>query len=62
MVEEIFDYVENKIVCFVLLFELVDEDIVFYINLIGKFVFGGFYGDCGLMGRKIIVDIYGGWG
>lgn len=30
------------------------------INLIGRFVIGGIVGDVGLIGRKIIVDIYGG--
>lgn len=35
-------------------------DIEWWINLIGKFVIGGLDGDVGLMGCKIIVDIYGG--
>jgi S-adenosylmethionine synthetase len=34
----------------------------FLINPTGKFVVGGPHGDCGLTGRKIIVDTYGGWG
>ncbi len=33
----------------------------FHINPTGKFVIGGPVGDCGLTGRKIIVDTYGGW-
>ena len=33
----------------------------FYVNPTGKFVIGGPVGDCGLTGRKIIVDSYGGW-
>jgi S-adenosylmethionine synthetase len=33
----------------------------FHINPTGKFVIGGPVGDCGLTGRKIIVDSYGGW-
>jgi S-adenosylmethionine synthetase len=33
-----------------------------HINPTGKFVIGGPVGDCGLTGRKIIVDTYGGWG
>ena len=37
-------------------------DIKFHINPTGKFVIGGPHGDCGLTGRKIIVDTYGGWG
>ena len=42
--------------------ELVQGDIKYYINPTGKFVVGGPHGDCGLTGRKIIVDTYGGWG
>jgi S-adenosylmethionine synthetase len=34
----------------------------YYINPTGKFVIGGPEGDCGLTGRKIIVDTYGGMG
>lgn len=34
----------------------------FHINPTGKFVVGGPHGDCGVTGRKIIVDTYGGWG
>lgn len=33
----------------------------FFINPTGRFVIGGPVGDCGLTGRKIIVDTYGGW-
>ena len=36
------------------------EDTNFFINPTGKFVIGGPVGDCGLTGRKIIVDTYGG--
>lgn len=39
-----------------------DEKIIFYFNLFGRFVIGGFYGDVGFIGCKIIIDIYGGWG
>jgi S-adenosylmethionine synthetase len=41
---------------------LVDKDIVYHINPTGRFVIGGPKGDCGLTGRKIIVDTYGGRG
>ena len=42
--------------------DLSDGDIKYHINPTGKFVIGGPHGDCGLTGRKIIVDTYGGWG
>jgi S-adenosylmethionine synthetase len=42
--------------------ELIKGDIKYHINPTGKFVVGGPHGDCGLTGRKIIVDTYGGWG
>ncbi|MGL4944129.1 MAG: methionine adenosyltransferase [Thermoguttaceae bacterium] len=35
--------------------------ITYHINPTGRFVVGGPHGDCGLTGRKIIVDTYGGW-
>lgn len=44
----------------VFLVEWLYKDIQFYINLIGQFIIGGLVGDCGLIGCKIIVDIYGG--
>ncbi|HUU92459.1 MAG TPA: methionine adenosyltransferase [Phycisphaerae bacterium] len=42
--------------------ELRDDDTVYHINPTGRFVVGGPQGDCGLTGRKIIVDTYGGKG
>jgi S-adenosylmethionine synthetase len=42
--------------------ELLDERTVYHINPTGRFVVGGPQGDCGLTGRKIIVDTYGGYG
>ena len=42
--------------------ELIDGDTKYFINPTGKFVVGGPMGDCGLTGRKIIVDTYGGQG
>ncbi|MEO1369790.1 MAG: methionine adenosyltransferase, partial [Acidobacteriota bacterium] len=42
--------------------ELMDDDVIFHVNPTGRFVVGGPQGDCGLTGRKIIVDTYGGRG
>ncbi|MCC6406772.1 MAG: methionine adenosyltransferase [Planctomycetes bacterium] len=42
--------------------EFLDSKTVYHINPTGRFVVGGPHGDCGLTGRKIIVDTYGGMG
>jgi S-adenosylmethionine synthetase len=42
--------------------QFADDDYEIYINPTGKFVLGGPYADCGLTGRKIIVDTSGGMG
>ncbi|MFN2365717.1 MAG: methionine adenosyltransferase, partial [Desulfurivibrionaceae bacterium] len=41
---------------------MVDENTKYFINPTGRFVIGGPVGDCGVTGRKIIVDTYGGMG
>lgn len=41
---------------------MLDQDTKYYINTTGRFVMGGPKADCGLTGRKIIVDTYGGQG
>ena len=41
--------------------DLMDDTTKIYINPTGRFVIGGPQGDCGLTGRKIIVDTYGGY-
>ena len=60
--EQIQDYVTNKVIKPILPSDLDKGDINYHINPTGKFVVGGPHGDCGLTGRKIIVDTYGGWG
>ncbi len=42
--------------------ELLDKNTQYFINTTGRFVVGGPLGDCGLTGRKIIMDTYGGFG
>ena len=42
--------------------DLLTPETVYYVNPTGRFVIGGPQGDCGLTGRKIIVDTYGGYG
>jgi S-adenosylmethionine synthetase len=59
---EIRNFVINQIVKPNLPEELVSGEIKYHINPTGRFVVGGPHGDCGLTGRKIIVDTYGGWG
>jgi S-adenosylmethionine synthetase len=41
---------------------LLDDRTIYHVNPTGRFVIGGPQGDCGLTGRKIIVDTYGGYG
>ncbi|MDH3423778.1 MAG: methionine adenosyltransferase [Gemmatimonadota bacterium] len=55
--------VKERVIKPVLPAELYDEDdCILHINPTGRFVIGGPHGDCGLTGRKIIVDTYGGVG
>jgi S-adenosylmethionine synthetase len=60
--DEIKDFVINKVIKPLLPKHLDTSDITYHINPTGRFVVGGPHGDCGLTGRKIIVDTYGGWG
>ena len=59
---DIRQFVVNQIIKPLLPAELVNGEIKYHINPTGRFVVGGPHGDCGLTGRKIIVDTYGGWG
>ncbi len=54
-------FVVEEVVKPVLPAELVRGDITYHVNPTGRFEVGGPHGDCGLTGRKIIVDTYGGW-
>jgi len=54
--------IEKLVIRYSLPEALVDANTKIYINPTGRFVIGGPMGDCGLTGRKIIVDTYGGAG
>ena len=58
--EEIKEQVMEKIIKPIIPNEWILNSTNIYINPTGKFVIGGPVGDCGLTGRKIIVDTYGG--
>ena len=60
--EELSKFVINEVVKKVIPAELLDDKTKYHINPTGRFVIGGPQGDCGLTGRKIIVDTYGGHG
>ena len=58
--DELKDEIYNKIIKPVIPSDWITEETKILINPTGKFVIGGPVGDCGLTGRKIIVDTYGG--
>ena len=59
--KEIREFIIEKIVKPLLPKQLIKGEITYHINPTGRFEVGGPHGDCGLIGRKIIVDTYGGW-
>lgn len=56
------EFIREELIKKTLPSHLLDEKTQFLINPTGRFVVGGPQGDCGLTGRKIIVDTYGGMG
>jgi S-adenosylmethionine synthetase len=60
--KEIRAYIIEKIIKPELPADMMVVEPIFHINPTGQFIVGGPHGDCGLTGRKIIVDTYGGWG
>ncbi|MFK5954457.1 MAG: methionine adenosyltransferase [Desulfobacterium sp.] len=60
--EDLKDAIIKEVIRKVIPAEMIDGDTRFFINPTGNFVIGGPMGDCGLTGRKIIVDTYGGQG
>ncbi len=61
-IETLRDEIRSEVIEKVIPSELLDDDTKYFINPTGRFVVGGPQGDCGLTGRKIIVDTYGGVG
>ena len=59
---EIREFIIENVIKAVLPAELLSDETEYFVNPTGNFVIGGPEGDCGLTGRKIIVDTYGGWG
>lgn len=60
--EEIHQAVIEHVIMPVLPYDMIDNDMIIYVNPTGRFVIGGPQGDSGMTGRKIIVDTYGGMG
>lgn len=60
--EDLVEAVKDEVIFKVLPEDMIDKDMRVFINTTGRFVDGGPKADCGLTGRKIIQDTYGGMG
>ena len=60
--EELRESIVSEVIRKVIPKDMIDGDTKYLVNATGKFVVGGPMGDCGVTGRKIIVDTYGGQG
>jgi S-adenosylmethionine synthetase len=60
--EDLKEGVMEEIISPIIPKKMVDKNTKYFINPTGRFVIGGPVGDCGVTGRKIIVDTYGGMG
>ena len=60
--DDLVDAIKEEVIFKVLPEDMVDENLRIFINTTGRFVLGGPLADCGLTGRKIIQDTYGGMG
>ncbi|MEE8200424.1 MAG: methionine adenosyltransferase [Candidatus Acidoferrales bacterium] len=61
-IETVREGIVEKVIRPIVPAEMLDNNTKYYINPTGRFVIGGPHGDCGLSGRKIIMDTYGGAG
>ena len=60
--EELRKDIMEHVIMQVIPHDMLDDNTQYFINTTGRFVIGGPMGDCGLTGRKIIMDTYGGFG
>jgi S-adenosylmethionine synthetase len=60
--ETLYEMIVEEVIKEVLPAAFLDAQTKYHVNPTGRFVVGGPVGDCGLTGRKIIVDTYGGYG